>query len=214
MRSDPQRKDMGRAVAKNFVVEEWRPTTRAKALWFGAMMTFGALGGLLSGIYRSDNPQTRADFALAGALIFFVLVVLPCVQYVLIRKVAKASPTPNSFNDPQMSAFGYWRTIGHKLPRITFALICGVPAMAVWLLLPLYLLFVPRPMWGFSLVALTIAIGVFSKELWYSALVLSKPEGTFVEDPSGGGVRFYYPTSCCEQCNTDHYGSEERGKTK
>lgn len=99
-----------------------------------------------------------------------------------------------SLRGPYPKVFLGWSVRGHRFGRVVFALVCAVPLLVAWVVLPVFAVSLLRA-WGPSIAStLGIAMGISLYWLRYSVLALRRRRGTLVEVlEEVGGLRFYEP---------------------
>lgn len=168
--------------------EEYTPGTLFNALvWISvvAIVTVGILVSFTSEFVESSGSSWWIWFAgtLAAALAG-----PPLLQYLALRTSdARLTRKPWIANNRVPYLFRWWNPEGRGLNRLQFVVAMGAPALLFWIIVVPFAITNP-----IAAGAIGIGLANFVGNFLYSALVLTKPPGTLIEE-FDGGLRFHVP---------------------
>ena len=186
----------GRPEELRFRTTEWWPGPFSGVV--SGASTIG--GGFLALVVFlvSSPPAIRTGyergllFALM-ALCWFVVV--PVVQYLLMRRWTRVRPRfAPELSASSSPAFSYLSVRGGQFERNAFAILCSVPFLVAWVLLPSCAALFSSGLSPGTASAVGIAMGLSLYWLRYTVMTLRKPRGTLVEGlEQPGKLKFYEP---------------------
>lgn len=150
-------------------------------MYMGAFFALYIAAGLIFGLRPPEVAPASVSAAYGGVLFSAWLLVMPALQYVLIRRFSGLTPRL-SWAALYPHVFGPWYAPGARLYNRPFALLCAIPALCVALvLLPVGVVAYRAGVQMFPEIALLVGGALSLYFLRYSVWALSKPRRVRVE---------------------------------
>lgn len=174
--------------AQNYRTQEYEPGDRFTTVYWVFAVLVVSGGFLVMATTEYVEASSYLPWFWLASTIVGALVVPPLIQYVMLRQSGvQTTRKPWTAHNRVPYLFRWWNPEGRGLTKGQFVAAMGVPALVVWIILISYAIAEP-----ISAGAIGLGLANFIGNFWYSALVLTKPRGTLIEEFEGG-LRFHMP---------------------